>query len=140
MSDIRVTYSGLLAFVIGLASIFAGLFFIVTVTRTLSPEEFGTWSLIFSMITYFVISERIISFWATRQIARGEEIGNTSAASSILFGFGTIPIYIILSVIVAAQSSVELNILFLARDTRPRRQSVRYVPRGGGSTSKHRYS
>ena len=65
------------------------------------------------MISYFVISERIISFWSTRQIARGEEVGKTSVLSSIFFGFGTIPIYILLTVIVATQSNADLNILLL---------------------------
>ena len=51
MSNIRVTYSGLIAFLISTASVFTGIFFTVIVTRSLTPDEFGTWSLIGGLIT-----------------------------------------------------------------------------------------
>jgi len=63
LSGIRVTYSGLIAFVIGLVSVFTGLAFVLIVTRRLSPEEFGTWALLGTIIGYLLISERIISYW-----------------------------------------------------------------------------
>jgi len=48
------------------------------------------------MIGYFLIAEPIISYWATRQIARGESVGKTSLFGSIFFGVGSIPIYLFL--------------------------------------------
>ena len=55
MSGIRVTYSGLISFVVGLASVFTGIIFTIIVTRQLTPEEFGTWNLIGGLIVYAVI-------------------------------------------------------------------------------------
>jgi len=55
LSNIRVTYSGLIAFVIGLLSVGTGLVFTLIITRRLAPEEFGTWALIGTMISYFLI-------------------------------------------------------------------------------------
>ena len=113
MSDIRVTYSGLIAFVVGLVSVFTGMFFVIIVTRRLTPDEFGTWSLIGTMIGYFLISETLISFWNTRQIARGEEVGKTSLVSSITFAFASIPFYVILVYFVSQSSNAIYSSLIL---------------------------
>ena len=113
MSNIRVTYSGLIALTVGFASVFTGIIFTLIVTRRLSPEDFGTWSLIGSMITYFLVVEPIISYWSTRQIARGEKIGKTSLFSSSVFSIGVVPIYLLLVYFVAPSSGSELSTLFL---------------------------
>ena len=71
MDDIRVAYSGLLGFAVAIGGVFAGLAFTVIVTRQLTPEEFGVWAVIGSMTSYSIAAEPIISYWTTRQIARG---------------------------------------------------------------------
>jgi len=97
MSSIRVTYSGLIAFVISILSVITGIIFTLIVTRRLQPEEFGVWSIVGSMTGYFLIAEPIISYWATRQIARGESVGKTSLFGSMFFAIGSIPIYLFLT-------------------------------------------
>jgi hypothetical protein len=114
LSDIRVTYSGLIALVIGLISVGTGIIFTLIVTRRLSPEEFGTWSIIGSMISYFLIAEPIISFWSTRQIARGEDVGKTSLLSSASFSIGAIPLYLVFAFFVSSISHSHLDSMFLA--------------------------
>lgn len=114
MSDIRVTYSGLLALVVGLLSVLTGLFFVLMVTRRLSTEEFGTWSLIGAMIGYFIISERIISFWSTRQIARNEDVGKTSIISGVVFSLGSIPFYLALIFGISETSNAQLEPMILS--------------------------
>ncbi len=114
MSDIRVTYSGLIALVIGLISVGTGIIFTLIVTRRLSPEEFGTWSIIGSMISYFLIAEPIISFWSSRQIARGEDVGKTSLLSSVSFSLGAIPLYLVFAFFVSSVSHSHLNSMLLA--------------------------
>jgi O-antigen/teichoic acid export membrane protein len=114
LSNIRVTYSGLIAVTAGLISVLTGAIFTLIVTRRLSPEEFGIWAIIGSMISYFLIAEPIISFWTTRQIARNEMIGKTSLLSSTLFSVGSIPIYIILSFYVSQIGHFQYNTMILA--------------------------
>lgn len=97
MSNIRVTYSGLLGFFIGMVSVITGIVFTLIVTRRLSPEEFGIWALIGSIISYFLIVEPILSYWTTRQIARGESVATTSLFYSTLFSLGQVPIYLSLA-------------------------------------------
>jgi len=113
MSNIRVTYAGLIAFVISLASVVTGMLFIIIVTRTLSAEEYGTWALMGSLISYFLISQGMINFWALRQVARGEEVGRTSVISSWLFSLGVIPFYIILSSVLSEQSNAQFDSMLL---------------------------
>ena len=55
MSSIRVTYSGLITFVLMLVSIVTGLIFTLIVTRRLDQIEFGLWSLIGGIIAYSLI-------------------------------------------------------------------------------------
>ncbi|MGI0056221.1 MAG: hypothetical protein ACREAK_02470, partial [Nitrosarchaeum sp.] len=45
----------------------------------------------------FLIAEPIVSYWSTRQIARGESVGKTSLFGSMFFAIGSIPIYLILT-------------------------------------------
>jgi len=114
LDNIRVTYSGLIAFIVGLISVLTGLLFAIIVARNLSPEEFGTWSLIFSIISYFIISEHIIHFWTVRQVARGEEVGKTSVVSTTFFSIGAIPFYLIVAYVVSSQANTEFDSMFLA--------------------------
>lgn len=114
MSNIRVTYSGLIALAAGLTSVLTGAIFTLIVTRRLSPEDFGMWSIIGSMISYFLIAEPVISFWATRQIARGEEVGKTALTSSTIFSLGAIPIYLTLSYYVSQISHSHYNSMLIA--------------------------
>jgi len=113
LSNIRVTYSGLIAFAVAIASVLTGSIFTLIITRRLEPAEFGIWAIIGSMIGYFLIIEPIISFWSTRQIARGKPIGKTSLLSSSIFAVGTIPIYLVLAYFVSDVKPEFLNSMFL---------------------------
>jgi len=114
LSGIRVTYSGLISFVISLSGVITGLVFTIIVTRRLTIEEFGTWALIGGLVTYVLIIEPIISYWTTREIARGHESGRTSIVSSGMFsGLGLVA-YIIIAFFVGSLTGVNLEPLFLA--------------------------
>ncbi|MDO8611080.1 MAG: hypothetical protein Q7R95_11195, partial [bacterium] len=112
MSGIRVTYSGLISFFIGIISVFTNLAFFVIVTRTLSTAEFGTWGLIMSLITYPIILESIISYWAIRETARNIPSAKTAIASSGIFSVAGIGVYLIISFFVEQNSDVEKIGLF----------------------------
>ena len=114
MNNIRVTHSGFIAFFVGLGSIFTGILFTLIVTRQLSPEEFGIWTIIGSMVGYFLISEPIISYWTTRQIARDEPVGKTSLVSSIIFASGSLPMCIVFVYLFAHVEPEFFNTMLLA--------------------------
>jgi len=114
LSNIRVTYSGLLAFTVSIGSIITGIIFVIIVTRRLSPEEFGLWTLIGNMIYYVAIIEPIISYWTTRQIARGEHVGKTALFTGSIFSIGGFTIYSIMAIIVSSSLGVSFEVLMLA--------------------------
>jgi len=113
LSDIRVTYSGFIAFAVGILGIFLGLVFTLMITRRLTPEEFGTWSLILSIVGYLLISESFISFWTTRQISRGEEVAKTSILSSTIILFLAIPIFVVYVFFISESSTVNFEVMLL---------------------------
>ena len=80
MSKIRVTYTALISFATNLISVITGLAFVVIVTRSLTPDEFGTWGLISGLLAYAVIISPIVCYWSTRETARGEKSGIPRAA------------------------------------------------------------
>ncbi len=114
MSNIRVTYSGLLSLSIRFFSVFTGLAFTLIVTRQLTPEEFGTWGLISGIIIYAIIINPVINYWSTREIARGQESGKTAFLSNGVFSAGGMLVYIIIAYFVGLQSDAELDVLLLA--------------------------
>ena len=83
------------------------------ITRRLSPESFGTWGLLFSVVNYLLISEVIISYWATRQIARGENIAKSSIMSSLLLSILILPIFVGYAFLISENSDTKFEILLL---------------------------
>jgi len=82
------------------------------VTRTLTQLELGTWTLIGGLITYVVIIEPTISYWALRETARGIKSGRTAIASSGVFSLIGILAYLIIAYFVGQQTDADVNILF----------------------------
>jgi O-antigen/teichoic acid export membrane protein len=114
LAGIRVAYTGFITFGGRIASILTGLIFTVIVTRQLSVEEFGTWGLINGIIVYAIIIHPIISYWSTRETARGEKSGKTAISTTSLFSTVGIGIYILIAYFVGLQSNAEVNILIFA--------------------------
>ena len=113
MGKIRVTYSGLLAFSVGITSVLTGLFFTLMITRKLSTTEFGMWGLITSLLAYLLISETLITYWNVRQISRGEKVGKTSLFSTSFFVVAAIPIYLGYTYYLSGQSDALFNVMLL---------------------------
>ena len=59
------------------------------VTRSLNPQEFGTWTLLYGLILYVTLIQPITSYWVTREVARGEKSAKTAILSSGMFSLTT---------------------------------------------------
>jgi hypothetical protein len=90
---------------VGLSSIATGLAFSLIVARTLSAEEFGTWSLINVIIGYMVVSGSFINYWTIREMSRGNDSGSTSFISNLSLSLGIIPIYIAVVILFSENSN-----------------------------------
>jgi hypothetical protein len=114
MSNIRVTYSGFINLFTGLARVAAAFIFITLVTRSLSVEEFGHYNLVLSIITYVITSHWIISYWVTREIARGNSSGRTALLSSGLFSSVGTLVFIIVGMLLSNSTNLDLKTIILA--------------------------
>jgi len=114
LSNVRVTYSGLIGFAVTLVSVVTGTIFVVIVTRRLDLEDFGLWTLIGSLVSYVTVVEPIVTYWTTRQIARGEKVGKTALATSGIFSIGGIIVYTILAFYVSTSLDSDLGVLMIA--------------------------
>jgi len=113
LSGIRVTYAGLINFVVGIISIFTGLVFTLTVTRTLPQDEYSTWGLIGALLVYATIISPITSYWITREIARGQKSGKTGIISVGFFSVIGFTVLVILSYFVSLGSDASFEILLI---------------------------
>jgi O-antigen/teichoic acid export membrane protein len=114
LSNVRVTYSGLIAFAVAIIGVFSGMVFVVMVSRKITPEDFGLWSLIGSMVSYVIIFEPITTYWTTRQLARGEKVVKTALTNISIFSAGGMIIYSIIAVFISASLGADFHILLLA--------------------------
>jgi O-antigen/teichoic acid export membrane protein len=95
--EIRVQYSGLIIFAAQLISISTGLAFTLLLTRNLPPEEFGTYTFMFDLISYFTVFSGLLPFWAVRFIARGSEgVTRTVVVSNFAISMISVTLYSVL--------------------------------------------
>lgn len=114
MSSIRVTYTGLISFIISISTVATGLIFVIIVTRQLTLEEFGTFNLISGLVTYVYIFRPMIGYWATREIARGIETGRTAFMSTGMLATVAIFTYFLIAYFFGENTNVDQNILLFA--------------------------
>lgn len=114
MSAIRVTYSGLISLAVGLGSVGSGLIFTLIITRSLEQEELGAWSLLGTLLAYVLVINPVISYWSTREIARGEESGKTAISSSGFFSVVSMLAFVALVLVFSREIDFDFSLLFLA--------------------------
>jgi len=114
LSNIRVTHTGLISFLIAIITIFTGSFFTLILTRSLSQAEYGTWSLINGLFLYVMMGNTIISYWSTRETARKIESGKTAVFSSMILSIAFTIIYIIISNLMGYQTKTDPNTLLFS--------------------------
>ena len=95
MNDVRLRFAGMFGLLVRFLSLFTGLVFTTIVTRNLTVDEFGQWSIISSLLVYGIYIPSILPFWYTRYTARGVTIAKTSIISTLLISFLGILIYLI---------------------------------------------
>lgn len=96
----------MISFFGGIIALITGSVFSLVITRTLSPEEYGYWGLIFSVISYFAMLIPMFSYWSTREIARKQDSGKTSVLSTMGFSIIASAIFIPTSLIISHQTGV----------------------------------
>ena len=68
--------------------------------------------LAYFILLYVVFTDYVISFWLTREIARGVDSARTALISSIMFSVGGTFSYLIIAYFVGFQVNIDYEILF----------------------------
>ena len=88
-SRIGLRSTGLLVFAGRIISAFTGLLFAVMAAHWLGVSGYGTWEVIVTLVTFSAWPVGIVSYWATREVARGKMIGRTALPfGALLSGIG----------------------------------------------------
>lgn len=111
---VRLTYATLINYVSRILGLIASLLFVVSVTRRLSVEEFGFWTMIFRYISYVLPLASIYSYWLPRTISRGFNTAKTGLLLSIILGSIATIAYLSISYGVSQVFNQPLGILLLA--------------------------
>ena len=114
MSEIRATHAGLISFFGGLIGLVTGSIFSLIITRVLTPEEYGYWGLIFSVVSYFPLILSVIGYWSTRETANNLHSGKTALLSTLGLSIIASIIFIIISFFIAGETKTEQNNFLLA--------------------------
>ena len=114
MSNIRVTYSGLIQFIVGIITVFTGLIFLTIVTRSLTVEEYGTWGLLLNLLSYVIVLEPLVSYSVGRESPRNLNSAKTAIFSSTILSFFAIIIYIIILFKVSYTTTIPIEILIFS--------------------------
>jgi len=104
----------MISLVVGLLTIITGFVFTIILTRTLDPVEFGTWGVIIVLFMGVLNIEPIISYWATREVARGLESAKTAIFSSGIFSSMAVIIYLIIVHFVHSGTDTDFESVFFA--------------------------
>ena len=104
----------MISVVVGLLTIITGFVFTIILTRTLDPVEFGTWGVITVLFLGVLQIEPIISYWVTREVARGLESAKTAIFSSGIFSSIGIIIYLIIIHFVHNGTDTDFESVFFA--------------------------
>ena len=104
----------MISVVVGLLTVITGLVFTIILTRTLDPVEFGTWGVITVLFLGVLNIEPIISYWATREVARGLESAKTAIFSSGIFSSMAVIIYLIIVHFVHSGTDTDFESVFFA--------------------------
>ncbi len=116
---IRLRYTGLVAFLMRIGSVFTGLAFTVLVTRNLSVSDFGLWQYISILCSYLLFPNGLINYWSTRFTARGYSVGKTHICLSASFSFAALLAFLAISVWGSRELTADVSVFFLASLTLP---------------------
>ena len=95
-------------------TIFTSFVFTVIITRTLSQEDFGIWSLINALFLSVMMGNTIVTYWSTRETARKIESGKSAILGSMILSVAFTFIYIIISNLMGYQTKIDQNILLFS--------------------------
>jgi O-antigen/teichoic acid export membrane protein len=96
-SSVRPRRTGLIVFSARMVSVFTGLLFLVMTTRWLTPSQFGLWEFITDIVAFSAYPTGVITYWATREVARGKPVARTALLTNQLTSILGVGVYLLLA-------------------------------------------
>ncbi len=96
-TSVRPRKTGLIVFSSRIVSVFTGLLFLVMMTRWLTPSQFGLWEFIIDLVAFAAYPTGIITYWATREVARGKPVARTALLTSQITSVIGVGVYLLLA-------------------------------------------
>ena len=112
MSNVRVTYSGLISLLMSSLRIVTGFGFTFILARLLLPDELGTWKLILGLISSMIFMNAMSSFWSTRDIARGVDSARTAMSLTGAFSMVSVIIFIVAIFLTVDETNASDEIIY----------------------------
>jgi len=113
LSDIRLRYAGLSIFALRILSVVTGVLFVMIVTRRLDVADFGLWQVISVTVGYAIFPAAIVTYWVTRDIARGKPVARTALVMSGILSIGGVALYLAISKGISASLDPNFFVFFL---------------------------
>jgi O-antigen/teichoic acid export membrane protein len=95
-------------------SIFTGMIFLVMITGWLNPARFGFWEVLVSFVTFASYPAGWLTFWATREVARGGFVARTALALNLLLSVVGVLLYFAFALLTSSAGGVGTGPLVLA--------------------------
>ena len=95
-ANVRLRYATLINYICQFLGFIASLFFVVFVTRSLTVEEYGIWTMIFKYVSYIAILTPVYGFWLPRTISRGSNTAKTGLFLATTLGLSATVAFIVL--------------------------------------------
>ena len=112
MSNVRVTYSGLISLLMSSLRIVTGFGFTFILARLLLPDELGTWKLILGLISSMIFMNAMSSFWSTRDIARGVDSARTAMSLTGAFSMVSVIIFVVAVFLTVNETNASDEIIY----------------------------
>jgi len=96
-SKIPLHRAGFTVFAARIISIFTGMVFLIMITGWLTPPRFGFWEVIVSFVTFASYPSGWLSFWATREVARGGFVARTAILLNLVLSLGGTVVFFLIA-------------------------------------------
>jgi O-antigen/teichoic acid export membrane protein len=113
-SSVRPRRTGFIVFGSRILSIFTGLLFLVMITRSLTTNQFGLWEVIADVVVFSTYPAGLLTYWATREVARGKIVGKTTLVLNLLASMLGVGIFIIFALGTYSVIGANLSAFLLA--------------------------
>jgi len=112
-SRIGLRSTGLTVFGGYIFSAFTGLLFLIMAARWLPPAQLGLWEVIIDLVTFSSYPLGIVTYWTTRDIARGRLVGRTSFAAGMAMSVLGLLLYFVVSIVTRSSRAGQAAASFL---------------------------